>query len=231
MVIHDRISAFIYRVILLAIALTTVVFMFIAFTPAWPIFFSWNGLSTLAVFFIVLAEVIANAIGLPKRGKIIAPGVYSPIFMAALTMEISNVIAYATSSQIFFGFYFKEGKEIFIILSQIVLPIMFVLDYLFYGEKGTVKWNHALYWVVIPIFYFAYSYAAKMIYQMPSLPFPFTDCATYNEMMTTFLANVAPEWAMPFINFSIFLVIYVGLSYLLIFFNNLLGNNYNSKNE
>jgi hypothetical protein len=230
MAIRNRILAFIYRIILLGFALATLALLFLDEEESGNYFESFLYFDTEITLFsavIVLAELIANGIGLAKGARGLAPGVYSPLSLAATSYEAADLLAYPIACLFVGNDYFAEGRVPPILFAHLLLPILFIADWALFGEKGTVKWRYGLYWLLYPLFFFAFSLVRFGISNSATITCPLFDA-------TEFAAKASlPGWfsgnggwnGVVFSSFSM-LGLFAAVSYGLLFLNNLLAGKY-----
>lgn len=224
MVIRNRWFAFIYRLLLLGIGIYCLVLLFTEAVPTGVAGFGFLSFGIEVTLFstgVLAAEVIANGIGLKERNDTLAPGVWAPLYFAAFAYLLASSLAYAISCPIMYGLYFKPNEFLMTLFCRIIFPLLFLGDYLLFGEKGTVKWIHPVYWVIYPIFFFAMSLLCHYIWKFAWYPYPFLDCveASSGVFNDTIWANI---W----ITGATFLVSFAALSFLLVFLNNLIAGVY-----
>jgi hypothetical protein len=145
MAVRNRFLAFFYRLFLLAIGGYALYLLYKYHTQDvndWtrPLYY-FDFQTLLVAFVVIFAEVIANAIGLPKKTNGVVPGVWSPLFLASLsfTFSISPVTRFFFVDQS--GFLCGTASTS-CCFSKIIFPSLLLGDYLLFGEKGTVKWKH-----------------------------------------------------------------------------------------
>lgn len=229
MVIRNRLFAFLYRLLTLGVGIYSLILLFTGAVPTGVAGFGFLSFGIQATLFatgVLVAEIIANGIGLRKRNDTLAPGVWSPVFFAALTYLLASSLAYAVSCPIMYGVYFKEGEFLMTLFSRILFPALYFLDYLLFGEKGTVKWIHPVYWVIYPVFFFAMSLLCHYIWKFAWYPYPFLDCveASSGVLNKTIWGNI---W----ITGVVFLASYLLLSFLMVFLNSLLAGVYRKRDS
>ena len=167
MAIRNRFIAFFYRLLLLLLAGYSVWLLFsfrsVTGEPGRGLYF-FDCQSLLFAFAVILVEVIANGIGLGKKTNGVVPGVWSPIFLAALSFVLFDGVVYGAVSLATGSPYF-QGDFLVMFFSKILVPLLILFDYLLFGEKGTVKWKHPIFWSLYPLFYFAFCLLVQQIFQ------------------------------------------------------------------
>lgn len=234
MVIRDRLAALIYRLLALALGIVTLV-LSVSTNSTSSI---WDGLanySTLVTFLgvsVLLSEIIANLIGITKNRKTLAPGIIPFIFHAALVLEIGLAFIHPFYCHFMAIAYFDSKILIYVFLTYIIFPLVILLDWLLYGEKGTVRWSYGMFPLFFPIFYYLFSLMWNLI----------LDPGTYSLQIfnpNTFLVSTnLPEffkngdgWAGVFISCAVILGVIAALDYLIIFTNNLLAGRYSKRKK
>jgi hypothetical protein len=222
MAIRNRFLAFFYRLILLGIAGYAVYLLFSY--RALPDegsrgFYFFDCQTLLVAFAVILSEVIANGIGLGKKTNGIVPGVWSPIFLASLSFLLFESIAYplvclATGSSYF---VYSNGSYAVMILSKIVVPFLLLLDYLLFGEKGTVKWKHPIFWSLYPLFYFAFILLVQQIFGQQFVIVSFFRASTFTSSNALLAGNGG--WNGVVLSSFAAWSGYIALAYLVVFLN------------
>jgi hypothetical protein len=159
MAIRNRFLAFFYRLALLGVSGYALWILFaarkVAEEPTRGFYF-FDCQTLLVAFLVILAEVIANGIGLGKKTNGIVPGVWSPVFLASLSFVLYESILYPITCLANGKPFFASVDPSVMLLSKIIVPLAMLGDYLLFGEKGTVKWKHPIFWSLYPLFYFAF---------------------------------------------------------------------------
>lgn len=229
MVIRDRLIALIYRIVILALGIWTLVVQLTtnAVNNFWMGFGSYASIVTLFGCIIILSEIIANAIGMKEKRTTIAPGVVPFLFHGALTLLVSLAAIHPFYCYFVGVEYMKMDTLLYSLLSFIFFPLAILLDWILFGEKGTVKWSYSMFPLFWPIFYFLFSLMRKFL----------ISGSTYSTLVfdpnTFIMSNYLPDafsagngWAGVFISiFSIFAII-VFVDFALIFINNLFAKRY-----
>jgi hypothetical protein len=91
-------------------------------------------------------------------------------------------------------------------------------DYLLFGEKGTVRWKHPVFWELYPLFYFAFSLLVNWIFQQPWWAVEFFYSGTFHNS-GDFLAGNGGWNGVVFCSMSAWLG-YLLLAYIMVFLNN-----------
>ena len=229
MVIRDRLIALIYRIVILALGVWTLTVQLTtnAVNNFWVGFGNYASIVTLFGCVIILSEIIANAIGMREKRNTIAPGVVSFLFHGALVLLVSLAAIHPFYCYFVGADYMKADTFLYSLLSFILFPLAILLDWILFGEKGTVKWSYGMFPLFVPIFYYLFSLMRKLL----------VSGSTYSTLIfdsnTFIMSNYLPEafsagngWAGVFISiFSIFAVI-TFVDYALILINNLLARRY-----
>jgi hypothetical protein len=230
MAIRNRFLAFFYRLILLGIGgyATYLLFSFRSLSPEWwRGFYYYDCQTLLFATAIVFAEVVANAIGLNKKTNGIVPGVWSPLFIASLSFTLFDLGGYAIlSSSTNSGFFAATDIKV-MLLSKIIFPALLLGDYLLFGEKGTVKWKHPIFWSLYPLFYFAFSLLVKAVWQQGFSAVSFFTPSTFQTGADALTGNGG--WNGVVLSSLLAYLCYFALAYLLVFLNNVFAGAYRKR--
>ncbi|MCH4210344.1 MAG: hypothetical protein LKF75_04250 [Bacilli bacterium] len=231
MVIRKRYWAFVYRLIVLFFgfyAMTVLVKDGALDGNYWASFLTFETEVTLFSLLVVLAEVIANAIGLKMGNEGLAPGVWSPLFLCCLFYVLADTVTYFITAPIFYGTFIRDGHVQLFAISRIVYPLLLLFDYILFGEKGTVKWKHALYWMIFPFFYFWIVLATNYLWSHDWFAYPYFNIVNY---ASSAIPGIAANggWGGVWIFSGILLIGFVILAYAMIFFNFLWAGAYKKR--
>jgi hypothetical protein len=170
MAIRNRFLAFFYRLIILGVGVYAAYLLFnyhaVGNEPTRGLYY-FECQTLLFATIVLFAEVIANGIGLSKKTNGVVPGVWSPIFLAALSFVIFDSAVYASNAWATGTDFFVNADKKIMLFSKIIFPLLFLADYLLFGEKGTVKWKHPIFWGLYPLFYFLFSLLVHQIFNQP----------------------------------------------------------------
>ncbi len=230
MAIRNRIFAFIYRIILLGFAVAALVFLVLDEEENGNYFESVLYFDTEITLFaaaILTAEIIANGIGLSKGANGLAPGVWSPLSLASVALEATDLFAYPSSVALVGGAYFPSHAVTAIVFAHIVFPLLFISDWILFGEKGTVKWVTVLYWLIYPVLFFLFQLTRHSISGDATITCPIFDTSEFasNASVPSWFAGNGGWNGVVFSSFAM-LGLFVSVSYLLLFFNNLMAGKY-----
>lgn len=228
MLIRNRIISLIYRIVELGLGLYTLVLLFLANKAEANVFQSLVYFGNECIFItvaIVFLEVVFNSIDLIRQGKNgVAAYVYMPLTLAVLAYLLSDVLVYNVSASLLGGYV--TGEELLgVILAHIVMPVVFLFDYLLFMEKGTVHFKHALFSWCYPIAYFALIMSAHYLFQNSIYPYPFLNDKNFQQAGDVVLSG-NKGWNGTLIATASLLVGMLLFSFLLIFLNNLLAGKY-----
>lgn len=230
MAIRNRILAFIYRIGILGFGLATLSLLILSEGD--------NGNYGLSVLYfdteitlfacaILLAEIIANGIGLPKGPRGLAPGVWSPLALAAVALETTDLLAYPLAMTLVSDSYFTSGSPLVTIFANIAFPLLFLSDWLLFGEKGTVKWFAPLYWLVYPVLFFLFNlvrHAIDVNAKVTCSLFDGSEFTTGSTLPSWFSGNEG--WNGVIFSAVAMLALFAAVAYAVIFVNNLLAGRY-----
>jgi hypothetical protein len=230
MALRNRFLAFFYRLILLAVGVyaTSLLFRFrMVGSEWWRGFYYFDCQTLLVATLVVLAEVIANAIGLGKKTNGIVPGVWSPLFLASLCFTLYDLFAYATISTSTNNGFFATNDLQIMLFSKIIFPVLFFGDYLLFGEKGTVRWKHPIFWSLYPLFYFAFSLLVNKVWSQGFFAVTFFDHTAFTAGGEILTGNGG--WNGVVICSLVAWLCFFAVSYLLVFLNNVLAGAYRKR--
>jgi hypothetical protein len=233
MVIRNRYYAFIYRLILLAFGFYSFITLILSRNYEGNYAISllyFETQVTLLGLAIVLAEVIANAIGLKKGAEGLAPGVWSPLYLGTLFFLLADSLAYWGTAPIFYGTFIRDNEVQAVIISKVVFPLLFLCDYMLFGEKGTVKWKHAIYWLLYPFFYFWILLATNYLWNYDWFAYPYFNIQNFASSSLLGLAAFK-GWGGVWISATFIFLGMILLSYAIIFFNFVWAGAYKRENK
>jgi len=227
MAVRNRFLAFFYRLLLLIIG-GYAVYLLYSFRSRglewFRSFYYFDCQTLLVAFIVVFAEVIANAIGLPKKTNGVVPGVWSPILLASLSYTFFDLVVYAIDIWAKGGNFF-QGSDINIMLfSKIIFPALYLADYLLFGEKGTVKWKHPVFWQLYPLFFFAFSLLVNVVWQQGFWAVDFFNYGLFISSNAVFSGNGG--WNGVVLCSFLAWIGYLLIAYLTVFFNGLYAGAY-----
>lgn len=232
MLIRNRLISLIYRCIELGLGVFALIALVIADkTEASPIesFIYFGAQCLLFTVGIVLFEVIINAIDLAKHGmKGIAAYVYMPLTLSVLVFLTVDAVIYNIGAPFLGGYGEGEGL-VSVILNHIIMPIVFLFDYLLFSEKGTVKWRHALYWMIYPLVYFAIIVSVHYFFNKNFYPYPFLNHERFIEASNPEILSGNYGWNGVIVILSSIIVGFLFASFLVIFLNNALAMKYKKR--
>jgi hypothetical protein len=221
MVIRNRYYAFIYRLILLGFGFYTFTLLMLSRNYEGNYAYSllyFETQVTLVALAVVIAEVIANAVGLNKGAQGMAPGVWSPLYLGTLFFLLADSLAYWGSAPIFYGAFIRDSDVQSVIVSKLVFPLLFLTDYLLFGEKGTVKWKHAVYWLLYPFFYFWILLATNYLWNYDWFAYPYFNIQNFASSSLPGLKAFG-GWGGVWISATFIFLGMIFLAYVVIFFN------------
>ncbi|MBR4274804.1 MAG: hypothetical protein IKQ34_02205 [Bacilli bacterium] len=229
MVIRDRLIALIYHIVALIIGIATLAIQLNTNVPNnfWAGFGNYATIVTLFSSIIILSEIIANAIGMREKRNTIAPGVVPFLFHGALALSVSLAVIHPFYCYFVGVNYMKPDTFVYSLLSFIVFPAIVLLDWILFGEKGTVKWSYGMFPLFFPIFYFLFSVMRKNLVSGSTYSTLVFDQNTF--LMSKHLPDVFSAgngWAGVFISILSLFAIIVLVDFALILINNLFAKRY-----
>jgi hypothetical protein len=229
MVIRDRLIALIYRIVALIIGIATLAIQLNTNVPNnfWAGFGNYATIVTLFSSIIILSEIIANAIGMREKRNTIAPGVVPFLFHGALALSVSLAVTHPFYCYFVGVDYMKADTLLYSLLSFIIFPLAILLDWILFGEKGTVKWSYGMFPLFVPIFYYLFSLMRKLLVSgstYSTLVFDSNTFIMHKELPEAFSAGNG--WAGVFISIFVIFGIITFVDFTLILINNLLARRY-----
>lgn len=231
MVIRNRLAALIYRSIIsiLGIVSTIVLISTNIENGFWNSFFAYPTIVTLLGTLVIISETIANAVGMKNNLNTLAPGVVPMIFHGGLTLEVSLCVLQIPYLMLFNKNFF-EGSTVYILLAFIIFPGAYLLDWLLFGEKGTVRWSYGMFPIFFPVFHYILSLMTHFIMGSETYLNKIFDPETFKSLTHLPEVFVAGDgWAGVLISTLVALVVVVATDFLLILINNLLAGRYSKK--
>lgn len=162
MVIRNQILSLLYRVTLLALGIGSLAVLVL--DAGVSSLLRYESVLTFFSSLLVLIEIIVNCISLKDGIRRMASGVYPAITFLALSLELGLMIGHPLYT--FFADipYFEDGLGFAaIFLPLILFPILYFLDWLLFGEKGTVKPFHLISLSAFPLLYYLSSVLNHLI--------------------------------------------------------------------
>lgn len=167
MQIRNRLIPLLYRLAATAGLLVGLIFYVTALGPAWRSISLFSVQVGWGLAVVMSLEVIFNAIDMRHGIRGMAAGFYMPFKLPLLVFSISAGGLYFLDTIVFYPIEFSAQGLIFH-LSLILVPL---IDYLFFDEKGTVKWYASLSAMIYPTLYLAFVWIRPLIWP---------DAALYN---------------------------------------------------
>ena len=166
MVIRNQIASLIYRILLLGLGIATLTILGIQDSVVSPLntFRNYASILTLLSTILVLIEIIVNSISLGKGVHRMASGVYPAITFICLSLELGLMFGHALYCSFTNMSFFGIGLDLaYPLLSIVLFPLAYFADWLFFGEKGTVKKFHLISVTSLPLLYYLFSYLNHLI--------------------------------------------------------------------
>ena len=217
MVIRNRLFAFLFRVASFGVSVWSCYLLFATRPPAIALcYFTVQTNILIAGVFALL--VLFNLIDLIKHGLHgVAAGLWMPFALAGLLYALMTAIVGN-------GFLSQSPYTLTTVLAHIVTPALYLLDWMLFEEKGTVKWWHAFYWLVFPAFYGAFIFIRPTIW-----PDVIVDTKN-NSMYPYYFIDVTKNGAQQVsINVAILAAAFFVLGLVIVFFNNLMGGRFKKR--
>lgn len=157
MAIRNRLISLIYRSVLLIIAVTTLIVSYPIFADVGgfgAFISSFEAQTTVFATLIIAIEVLIGALTMKYQRQALPSGVWTPLYVASISFVLYAEMVAPILCLVFNTTpYFPPSSVSGAILLRIVLPIMYLLDYILFGEKGTATYISVTMWVVYPAMY------------------------------------------------------------------------------
>ncbi|MDO4182199.1 MAG: Pr6Pr family membrane protein [Coriobacteriia bacterium] len=156
--IHSNMCSLIWKLIMIVVGGYTL------FTQVFPadvgfnvVFFHYfTNLSGLLLVFYLVADLIAVA-ACGKQGEAASVTLARPLLPGlkhaiTLSIMVTGLVGHFMLFDKLFEGGFLHGE---LVVLHYMIPIMFLLDWLLFDEKGTMTWKGPIGWLGIPLLYFA----------------------------------------------------------------------------
>lgn len=187
---QNRITSLIYRIFVLGCAIATLVMLSICYgsTGTW-LFGRCDFIIAILAIVVLIAEITINAIDLKRRGinGQVAP-VWPALVLALVIYEASDVLVYLMSRSIALQPYLIAGSEVMTIFAHLLLPILILIDWVFFAEKATIKWSHFFAILFFPLAYCLAYFVLEMIMQSSAQTLMYVSSTTFA------VGESFPEW-------------------------------------
>lgn len=147
MYVNNRPIVAIYRLVLGALAVAVLWAQFGAYGAAvWRLFSTWV-LVLMAVYFLISAIVTAF---FTRRGsgQVICPTWQGAIVVAGLVMLAGNIVIYAHDFIVV-----DAPGGLWGLVAYFLLPVLALVDWLIFSDKGRWRWSAPFYFLALPTFY------------------------------------------------------------------------------
>ncbi len=213
MCIKNRIFSLFFKVIILLLALlgvfTSIMMNGSLFRP--EIFLYYNVLSSgLCVFYYFIA--VFKVLGDIQRKGFAGSTVAGPHFRGGLTMVMLLQLLSVTYTLV--GTPFESAPVFPVAISFYILPILVVVDYALFDQKGRYRAFDPFWWLVFPIFY----YLIVLVFALYGSIFQGGASWPYEILSAELLG-----WPRALTNVGILLLIYLIFGYIYLVIDKLLG--------
>jgi len=222
MVIRSRLNSLLFRGLAFSCTLILIIIAFIYGKSDSELIGRFGIQAALLVCFAFFLKAIFNAVDLKRHGNPGAPaGLWMPLSLAILSFNLFSGIIY-------FSYVYPNDTIKDPILTSLfaVAPILALIDYLLFEEKGTVKKSYPLYWSFYPLFFGVFTLIGPLYKPENSFPDTFFDSAHFQITATANWMSGNAGWNGVSFFSLIFLFAFIALSFLLVFFNDLVGGRF-----
>ncbi len=181
------------------------------FTIFLQLYLTTESISNFFSYFTILCNLLI-AVSLTIAS--ISPKSKAGIFFSSLSVQTAIALYIFIVSLVYNlvlrGIWVFSGWQLFVDnMLHVVNPILYILFWLFFRTKGTLKWQDGLYWIVFPLSYLIYSLIRGSLINW--YPYPFLNAAKLG--YTKVLANI-----------SIMLIVFLVAGLILIFITQSIKN-------
>ena len=157
--IKNKIISLTYKTILLTISFLAMYHMALNITPNTLAYFT--NLSNILVFIVVLIVWIRTFKDVALNKKIDGPNPHLVRIKGIATVSIAITgLIYATTLA---KYDQKSNYTVQNLSVHYIIPLLTVLDYFLFDQKGLIKWYHPLIWASIIILYLPYVFIRALI--------------------------------------------------------------------
>lgn len=162
---------------------------------------------TISNFFSYFTILCNLLIALSLTLSVLSPKSKPGIFFSNLSVQSAIALYIFIVSLVYNlvlrGLLVLTGWQFFLDnMLHVVVPILYILFWLFYRTKGILKWQDGMYWIFFPLFYLLYSLIRGSIIKW--YPYPFLNAIKYG-------------YAQVILNILIMLVVFLVAGLILIF--------------
>lgn len=220
MVIRNRLLALLYRCAAFAVMVYTLVIL-LDRNNVWLSLCYFTNQSNIILTVLFGLLIVFTAIDLRHGIKGVPAGAFMPLSMAVLLYILVTGVVYNAVLVPFDGL----GYSLPLIMAHIAAPILAILDWILFEEKGTVRWWHGFYWLVYPLFYCVFILLRPIIWPNAL----FLSSGGTSKYPYFFLNADQIGWGMVFVWIGIMIVGFFALGELLILLNNLIAGKYRKR--
>lgn len=233
MAIRNRIIPLIYRVAAFSLCVYALIVIFgVDATAAQPyrslLYFGTQ--CTIATTVLLGFSIVFNFIDLLKHGPNgIAASSFMPLNLAVLSYLLSDTLIFIFDSRLGGDLitYLNNNGNIPSILEHIIVPALFLFDWLLFQEKGSVKWTSGLFWIFYPGIYTLATIIAKEVWASNTYLYEFLNAYHFSSYENFFSGNGG--WNGVAVYIVLFTALFEGMGSLLIFINKALAGRYRRK--
>ncbi len=169
---------------------------------------------TISNFFSYFTVLCNLQVALSLTISILIPKSKAGIFFSSLSVQ-SAIALYIFIVSIVYnlvlrGILVLTGWQLFVDnMLHVVVPVLYILFWLFFRTKGVLKWRDIIYWICFPLIYLVYSLLRGSITKW--YPYPFLNAIEYG-------------YTKVFFNIFIILLVFLVAGLVLIFITRLIKN-------
>ncbi len=226
MCLRDRLISLIYRSVALPILLAVYIAVLLTYPLASDTFWVFSIESGALVIFALGVNLYHSAHDLKRTGRVGVTGSLNmPFSLAIIAFSFLGLISFFAEEKAVNLFYL-----IWLALLNVLAPLLYLLDYLLFQEKGSGRYSHPVYWSLYPAAYILIMVVKPYITGYDSLS-GFRFFSPMNYMLEdSFLAGNGGYNGVA-IAIAVSLAVYFVLAYLVVIFDRFLGQRFAKKDK
>ena len=194
----------------------------------WRYFGTW--VTSYGVF-VLFIESFLSFFWLLRKNKRGIPQTFGQVLFVSVALEVGLALSHPISYLFINGGnlltpYFSYDRLLTQLFTYIFFPILVFGDWLLFSEKGNWKWHWVIYLVSVPSFYTAF--AILNHYIRTSTTFA-NLCFDNNTFLNFAILGEWDGWAGVLISSSTLFLLYIGVSFFVVFLSYLFSGKYARK--
>lgn len=234
MIIRNKILSFAYRLLATSVGILGLILIFQCDTIDglyWnPLRYFPNIVTVYGVFVLGIETILSFfwVINSKRKGM---PQTFGQMLFVAVGLEMAVLLGHPLYFAFINGFnpnavYFATDRLWAQLILYVFFPAMTLLDWLLFSEKGNWKWHWTIYYISVPVYYTAFSFINHYVRTSTTFATLIFDPNSF--LNYPFLGEL-DGWIGVFLSSFSLLILYLGISFFLIFLSFLLSGKYLSK--